>query len=251
MTSPLTQFQDAFIDALYAEPGGAAASALAAQPAFAVYRNTVFKACVDALAANYPSVGVLVGTEWMRSAALEYARSRAPASVSLLNYGEDFPAFLAGLVAAADLPYLADVARLDRAWNHAHGAPDHAVLQAAELGALAPHALAEVRLRPLPGATWAWFPDMPVYTIWSASRARRTPAPDIAWQAEGILLLPRDQVVRWQPLDAGACAFLDACAGGGTLAQCCEQALLADSSLDIGTTLAGLINAGVFCGIPE
>ncbi|PWF41780.1 HvfC/BufC N-terminal domain-containing protein [Massilia glaciei] len=251
MSSPLTRFQDAFIDALYAEPGTATASALAAQPAFSIYRNTVFKACVDALAANYPSVAVLVGPAWMRGAALEYVRAHPPASASLLAYGHAFPAFLAGLETAAGLPYLADVARLDLAWNHAHGAPDQGVLQAGDLGAMAPAGLGEVRLRPQPGATWMWFPEMPVYTIWSASREQRAPAPDLAWRPEGILLLPRDKVVRWQPLGAGACAFLDGCAAGATLAQCCERALLADSSLDIGLTLAELINAGVFCGITE
>ena len=29
--------------------------------AFAVYRNTVLKGCIDALQANYPTVGQLVG----------------------------------------------------------------------------------------------------------------------------------------------------------------------------------------------
>ena len=33
------------------------------QPAFAVYRNTVMKACIDALQANYPAVTRLVSEE--------------------------------------------------------------------------------------------------------------------------------------------------------------------------------------------
>ena len=39
------------------------AHGLAAQPAFAVYRNTVMKGCVDALEANFPTVARLVGEE--------------------------------------------------------------------------------------------------------------------------------------------------------------------------------------------
>ena len=60
----------------------------------------------------------------------------------------------------------------------------------------------------------AWFPDMPVFTIWNASRELRAPPPDMQWQGEGALLVRRDNVVHWQRIDAGACAFLDACASG-------------------------------------
>jgi hypothetical protein len=37
---------------------------------FKVYRNTVLKGCVDALAANFPTVLRLVGEDWFRAAAL-------------------------------------------------------------------------------------------------------------------------------------------------------------------------------------
>ena len=58
----LTRFQDGFAQALLApDPAeiaglSAAIAALARQPGFAVYRNTVMKGCVDALQANYPAI---------------------------------------------------------------------------------------------------------------------------------------------------------------------------------------------------
>src|SRR5690606_8245365 len=57
---PLARFQDAFLRALLsgapAPIGDATIAGLCGQPGFAVYRNTAIKGCIDALAANYPSV---------------------------------------------------------------------------------------------------------------------------------------------------------------------------------------------------
>ena len=62
--SDLAQFQASFADALFAPAANnSPVAALSAQPAFAVYRNTVMKACIDALEANYPAVARLVGSE--------------------------------------------------------------------------------------------------------------------------------------------------------------------------------------------
>jgi membrane-bound lytic murein transglycosylase B len=51
----------------------ATVASLARRPGFAVLRNTVRKACVDALQANFPAVTRLVGDEWMRAAAARFA----------------------------------------------------------------------------------------------------------------------------------------------------------------------------------
>lgn len=247
MSASLAQFQDAFIDALYGAPERAsAARALVSQPGFSVYRNTLIKACIDALAGSYPSVSVLVGEEWMRGATQAYARTTPPSCASLLDYGQDFPEFLATFATAADLPYLADVARLDRCWNAAHAAVDDAVLLAADIMQLTPDALGATRLRPHPSAAWAWFPDMPVYTIWNASRQLQAPPADMEWQGEGALIVRRDNQVRWHRLGAGACAFLDACADGLTLEHACNHALLADPALNISDTLSMLITSAAF-----
>ena len=77
--SALARFQDAFAHALFtadAVPAGEIA-ALTAQPAFAVYRNTVMKGCIDALQANYPAVLRLVGEEWARGCRRLCARGAA------------------------------------------------------------------------------------------------------------------------------------------------------------------------------
>ncbi|TFW17442.1 HvfC/BufC N-terminal domain-containing protein, partial [Duganella callida] len=121
----LAAYQDDFIAAVYgAAPLSGVLAAIAAQPGFAVYRNTILKGCADNLAANFPTVLRLVGEPWFHAAALDYARAAPPVEVSLIDYGHDFPAFLAALAPAAELPYLAGVAQLDRLWLAAHTAAD-------------------------------------------------------------------------------------------------------------------------------
>lgn len=246
--SALAGFQNRFADALLQDD--AAAGALAAQPGFAVYRNTVMKGWVDALLANYPAVCRLVGAPFLRAAAAEYARAHPVADARLWCYGAGFADFLAVYEAAATLPYLPGVARLDRCWTEAHGAADAPALDVAELAGLDPQALAALTLVPHPAARWAWFDAQPVYTIWRRNReaADNDDSDDTpAWHGEGALLLRPADVVRWQSLDAAGCAFLDACADGMPLGTAAGAALAADAQADIAALLATLLAAGAFC----
>jgi len=246
----LARFQDAFAQALLApDPArDAEVAALATQPAFAVYRNTVVKGCIDALQDNYPVVARLVGEEWFRAAAAIYVRDALPSDPVLLNYGAPFAEFLARFPPAAGLPYLPGCARLDRLWTEAHVAADEAAVDPVILARLTPSALGESVLRPHAAARWAWFEEAPVYTIWSRNRAERVPDADIDWKPEGALLVrPRD-TVRWLALDAAGCAFLNACAAGRTLAEAAQAALEAQEGADLSQVLAVLLGAGTFGG---
>jgi hypothetical protein len=248
-TTALAGFQDAFARALLApdEEAHPGVAALAAKPAFAVYRNTVMKGCIDALAANYPAVLRLVGEEWFRAAAAVHVRAAPPDDPVLARYGGSFAAFLADFEPARELPYLPGVARLDRYWTEAHVAADAAALNPADLSALAPAALEHTVARPHPAARWAWFEEGPVHSIWSANRNAGTDAADYEWEAEGALVTrPRD-AVEWRPLDRAGCAFLDACAAGGTLAEAAAAALAAQGNADLARLMATLLEAGALC----
>lgn len=85
----LAQFQDDFAQALLLPdaPLSLAIAAMAAQPGFAVYRNTVMKGCIDALQANYVCVARLVGEEWFRAAAAVFVHAHPPVQPTLLHYG--------------------------------------------------------------------------------------------------------------------------------------------------------------------
>lgn len=248
----LGRFQAQFARALLAPDSAAAPGlapaidALARQPGFAVYRNTVMKGCIDALQANYPAVTRLVGEEWFRAAAMLFVRERLPAQATLLYYGEVFADFLAGFEPAAELPYLPGVARLDRYWTEAHAAGDEPVLLPGPLAGLTPDALASTVLHPHAAARWGWFAGQPIYTIWSRNREARDDEREIDWGGEGALLTRPRGAVRWAPLDAAGCAFLDACAAGQPLAAAAAAALAAQEDADLARLTGALLEAGAF-----
>jgi hypothetical protein len=248
----LTRFQDGFAQALLAPDPAAAPglpaeiAALARQPGFAVYRNTVMKGCIDALQANYPAVARLVGDEWFRAAAAVFAREHLPVQATLLYYGEAFAEFLTRFEPAAELPYLPGVARLDRFWTESHAAPDEPALAPAALAGLAPDALATRVLCPHAAARWAWFADQPIYSIWQRNRDALDGEREIDWRGEGALLTRPQGVVQWTQLDAAGCAFLDACAAGRPLAQAAAAAVEVHEHVDLARLTKTLLEAGAF-----
>jgi hypothetical protein len=247
MNTSLAAFQQGFVRALYGAPADdPRAAAVAAQPGFAVYRNTVIKGCVDALQANFPTVQRLVGADWFREAAAIYSRSTPPEDARLLFYGATFPAFLEAFEPARELPYLAGVARLDRLWIEAHVAPDDIALTAAEVASLSPERFMCTVLRPHASARWAWFDSQPIYTIWRANR-EAVPLPDVLdWHAEGALLLRTHGSVTWRALGKGGCVLLDACAAGAALGEAFERALGIEADLDLASLMAALFADGAF-----
>lgn len=249
MNISLARFQTAVADALQAPHRAPPAeiAAIAAQPGFAVYRNTVAKGCIDALQANFPAVSRLVGEDWFRAAAAIYVRTASPREPMLSQYGAGFADFLASFEPAAELPYLADVARLDRFWTEAHCARPQPTLAAATLVDCPLDTLGEAVLNPHPAARWGWFADAPIYTIWSRNREAVFEVREMAWRGEGVLITRPDDDVRWRALDAAGSAFLDACAEGATITMAVDAALHAQSEVDLAKLMAALLQAGALC----
>lgn len=243
----LAQFQAAFAEALFDR--AATAGGLAARPAFAVYRNTVMKGCIDALEANHPSVLRLVGSAWFRAAAALYVAVQPPRDGRLLHYGEGFAGFLADFERARELGYLPDVARLDHAWTQAHAAADAEPVDRGWLAALDPEALGHAHLAPHPAAHWHWFADAPVYTIWQRNRSGTGLDAPLAWQGEGALLTRPGDTVLWCAASRAECAFLDACAEGLTLGDAAAAALAVAPDVDLAQLLAHLLRAGALISI--
>lgn len=245
MKTSLGTFQDAFVEALYRRPAPAL-QGLTTQAAFEVYRNTVLKGCVDALCDNFPTVERLVGTDWIRAAAAIHARETPPDDARLVLYGESFADFLTTFEPARELPYLGAVARLDRLWTEVFVAPQEAMLDLASLAGMTASDLAAGYLEPRACVRWRWFSEQPVYSIWRYNREALPIPEELPWQGEGALLVGHAEGVAWHALEAGGCAFLDACAGGSDLDRASALAFQAQPDLDFHDLIVRLIGAGVF-----
>jgi hypothetical protein len=240
--SALAAFQDAFAAALFDE---ASAFPVARHPAFAVYRNTVMRACLDALESNFPAVACLVGREWFRAAAALHVVEEPPRDARLALYGDGFPRFLATFEPAAGLAYLADVARLDRLWSESRDAADAAPLGMRHLAALARQALSGMNLRLHPATRWLASP-LPARTIWEASRAGRALDGELSWQPECCVIVRPAHTVHVLPAGAVEIALLEACRAGLPLGDAVLSVAGAHPDARIDLILSGLLGSGAF-----
>lgn len=239
--SSLAAWQDAFAAGLRG-----AEHPLAAHPAFAVYRNTVWKGWIDALEANYPAVASLTGSEWTRAAAAAFAEAHAPSCPMLSLYGEGFADFLVEFPPAGLLPFLPDIARLDRGWTEAHLAADAPVLGFGSLAELDAGSMERTRCRLHPSARFAWF-ETTIPTLWLANRTDFEGGELLLDDLpEGLLLARPAESVEALVLDAAAFAFLDASRNGATLLDCAIAALATDPKAELGSLLGSLIGFGAF-----
>ncbi|MDI6623210.1 MAG: DNA-binding domain-containing protein [Brevundimonas sp.] len=249
MVEPISDGFEAAFTALLAGDESALGGWLGAdagdQARLDVYRNTVAKARVDALAGLYPTIERLVGPDWFRQAGLIFAGDAPPSSPVLDLFGAEFPAWLETFPPALDLPYLAAVARLDQAWNQAHRAPDAPVLSGRVATETPPARLFASRAGLHPSARLFWF-DWTVPSIWIANRAQAVDAAGVAWEAqpEGLLIVRHAQVVTWRRLSRAEWSFLRACQRGRTLGEAAQAAFAIDPQLNLAAMFAGLLEAG-------
>ncbi|MCI1679570.1 MAG: DNA-binding domain-containing protein [Ewingella americana] len=245
MSSELARYHQAFIRALYDESSSELAH-LQQQPGFMVYRNSVLKGCIDALQANFPSVASLTGEDFFREMARQYALVEPPSEGMLIRYGEFFPAFIATYLPAAELDYLADVARLDWLWLEVFCAESAACLAVQALAELPSERVGEQVLALRDAVRWHWHPSLPVFTLWHFNRYHTAPPENIQWQGEGALLVMRQQCIEAEPISRGGAAFLAACRDGASLNAASERALRAEPTFDIGPFFTRLLHLGVF-----
>ncbi|MDO9062036.1 MAG: DNA-binding domain-containing protein, partial [Bradyrhizobium sp.] len=144
-----TSFAAALLGTEPAVPPGIATHTAAAVPArrFAVYRNNVMASLAAALARRYPVIERLVGGEFFGAMARQFVMRHPPRSPLLAQYGDGFADFIAAFEPARELPYLADVARLEAARTRAYHAEDAVPLGADDFAALDAEALGDIRLQ--------------------------------------------------------------------------------------------------------
>lgn len=192
---------------------------------FDVYRNNVMVGLTEGLRAAYPVVCRLVGDEFFRAMAAVFARSQPPRSPVMLDYGAGFAEFIVDFPPAAQLPYLADVARLERAWVEAYHAAEADAAKSAFIED-------DLVLHP---ATRLVRSPFPVFAIWEANRVDEEPG-RMELSVEG------DNVLVTRPA-----AAVQACRLSDEAAELIEAVMVRASMLsDVGAELPTLCSLGAF-----
>jgi hypothetical protein len=214
-----------------------------------VYRHHVFESLGAALAATFPTVQALVGTDFFRGLARTFIGHALPVQPVLTEYGADFPAFIGGYEAARDLPYLADVARLDWALNLAFHAPPGGRLKAENLAAVPVERLPSMSIALAPGSVLV-SSRYPLDRIWETSQSGvASGTVDLNSAASHLLVLRRPDDAAFVGLSAGEAAFVAALAEGMSLEGAAETAFQADPAFDLSTSFARLLALGAFAAL--
>jgi hypothetical protein len=212
---------------------------------YSVYRNNVTVSLIDALAAIYPAVQRITGVDFFRAMARFHVRATPPHSPLLFEYGRDFPGFIESYEYARDMPWLADTARIERAWLDAYHAFDAEPLAVQAFASVDAGSLAELCFIAHP-ATRIVRSRYPAISIFAMNRKDGPVEPLYANDAQDALVTRPDQDVIVTQLPAGGAAFLLALMAGAPLGGAMEAALQDDASFDIQINLQAMITAGVF-----
>ena len=216
---------------------------------FAVHRNNVVAGLVEALEARFPAVEKIVGKEFFVAMARAFIQKRPPRSLLLATYGDEFAEFIGAFEPAHELPYLADVARIEAARTRTYHAADAAPLGASELAQLDAKALSDLRVDLHPSLEIVRSAH-PVVTIWAMNSGAQKLEPIEAWPAEDALIVRPYLDVEVRLLPPGGAAFLRALAEGRSLGVAADAALADDAAFDLTGSLAALIGRGLAIGCP-
>jgi len=239
----LHRLQQAFSAALLNEQANAAALPMldsAARQRLTIYRNNIIVSLSEALAKTFPVVCRLVGRRYFDHAAEAFIRTAPPTEPRLSHYGAGFADFLARF--CPDLPYLAEVARLEWQINeaiHESWLPSIALAQAS-LGARSGDIF--LKLQPsirIFDSTW------PALEIWQANQPEIAdpPALEIAPGEESLLVHRRHDQIVFTRIDTATASFVGLLCQSASLKDATVGALSLDPMFDLARALALLFSS--------
>ncbi|WP_395622705.1 putative DNA-binding domain-containing protein [Sphingomonas daechungensis] len=235
MLPDLISFQRQFVGAIDNPATGA----------LSVYRNTVIHGAVEALRSNFPVVEQIVGEEMFEGIAVEFSQAKPPQTPVLALYGADFAQWLGQQPWIGDLPYLPDVARVERLHVECLMAADAEALTelGGDTGAL------RVKLHPAVRFRWLQTPAM---SIWLAHQRPVPPVIEPDWKPEGALFARPSAFLMHTPrIGASAHRILS----GIRLGESVAESLAASTRLHPGESaeavFASLLNLGAFAAPSE
>ncbi len=218
---------------------------LSAARCFNVYRNNFQSSLTDALAAIYPVVAQLVGSEFFSFMADRYLRTHPSRSGNLHNLGCALAQFLDCFQAVSKLQYLADVARLEWAY--------HTVFHASAPTSFDPNALEQVAAEDYPKlrfnlglACRLVCSTYPISRIWKVNQDGYVGDKKVNLDdgPESVLVIrPELEVELWR-LDAAESALLGSLESGNNLGDAVEASLKFSPDFDLQSALVRYLSSG-------
>lgn len=214
-----------------------------------VYRNNVRATLTGALETSYPVVLRLLGAEYFQVLALRYVRDCPSPTGNLIDYGAEFPSFLETMTELQTLPYLPDVARLERSMREAQFAAEPRRVNLEALAGVPRCRYEELRFEIHPSAR-LFASSYPALRIWQTNQPGYAGDPLVSLEEGGDLLLVirRDLEIEVERLSPGEFTLLYQLGQGRNMRYACESALAADPALCVTTVLRSHVARHTICG---
>ncbi len=246
-----------------------------------IYQDGVYSTCVSVLMNNHPLLKDLVGDDFLRYMAIEFAKNNLPTSGYLNEYGLNFPDFIYKFKPAAGLPYLYDIARIDRGWNHAYHADDVPHLDPQSLHDVSPADYAFLKMTMHPSVTFVKS-DYPIWQIYQYILKNRggddtqlrseitpnaakdpdalpekaeeqdntsdIPPPDMNTGGENVVILRDNLMVKVYPLDEDNFQFLVNLRDKKTIGEASGKVMAKFPAFNLAKTFRGELKRNIFSG---
>lgn len=210
-----------------------------------IYRNNARIGFHNALAAAYPVIVQLGGSDWFESVALRY-QQRHPSRCGDLQYvGEHFSHFLVPDLAGTGYEWFAEVARLEWAYQEVLVAPDCHALEVSELASLTPEQQERLSLVPRADVRLVSSP-VPVLKIWKAHQPGAATDFSLQGPTSHVLVVRRADHVEMRELPPEQALLLEALYRGEPLAQATRELADRVSEAELGKALLRLLQLQSF-----
>ncbi|MGD2168059.1 MAG: DNA-binding domain-containing protein [Gammaproteobacteria bacterium] len=213
-----------------------------------VYRNNARETFRLALAASYPIIAELVGSECFAGLAAKYVVAHPSTEPDLQTFGEHFPEFLDQCFTRSSYRYLVDVARLELATEQVLLQRETAPLDTDRLERIPARQLPESRLIPAPAVRLV-ASEFPILAIWRMHHHADAGPVSLDAGSSHVLVLRDSGDAVLHALSTVEYELADRLFRGYSIGRAFEYLSNASSLVALHAALARLLNLRVFVDI--
>lgn len=206
----------------------------------AIYKNNTLHSLSESIVDLYPSIEHVVGKDFLIATAKEYLKASPPQSAALLNFGLDFPEFIAAFEHTKNYAYLPDLARIDMLRHQAYHAADETPLSPDQIQQIPIEELAQSYIQ-LPKSCYTLTSKFRTYSLWEKIHSQDDS--EIHIDAAECTLIYRDNLhVKTAQISKEVYCFLNNIKNGCTLGDSLEDTLNQHANCNTSELFASLVN---------
>jgi hypothetical protein len=220
-----------------------------ARKRLAIHQRHYATSLITALLDRFPATVWLVGSAFVTEAARRYVRHHPPTRPCIAEYGEEFPAFLATLAGANQIPYVHQFAELEWHLGRLSLAVDVPPVTLVQVSANDTWALSDARVALQPGvhymcADWALDELISIYLADNAPDQFSLQPGDLWLELRGA----RGEL-RMNRLGRAEFVFRATLARGASFGAAAASAVDVDEAFDAGPALRSIFGDGLVIGM--